>query len=325
MSLKIIRAGLLDTLQDAGRQGHMHQGINPGGVMDHLSARLANALLGKDSLAPVFEFHFPAPEILFNQPTIIALCGGDFHPTINGQDIPMNHPVMVAGGSLLRFTHLDMGARCYLGLYHDLDLEPWLGSYSTHSKSGMGGWMGRALKKDDEINYRNTSVLPDRIKKEFRVLPWKAHDTVPFIPEVSFLIGSEWYELTQESQENFQQHYFQIRLDSDRMGYRLNGQKMEVREAEEMVSAGVSFGTVQLLPDGHLIILMADHQTTGGYPRIAHIISAHLPILAQKKPNDVLQFRMTDIGTAEEKWIKTEKYLDDIQNACKFRMDSLLY
>ena len=137
MSLKIIRAGLLDTVQDTGRQGHMHQGINPGGAMDHLSARLANALLGKDISAPVFEFHFPAPELLFNQPPIMALCGGDFQPTLNGQEVPMNHPVMVPGGSLLRFTHLNEGARCYLSLYHDLDLEPWLGSYSTHSKSVM--------------------------------------------------------------------------------------------------------------------------------------------------------------------------------------------
>ena len=107
------------------------------------------------------------------------------------------------------------------------------------------------------------------------------------------------------------------------MGYRLAGQKLESREKEQLVSSAVSFGTVQLLPGGQLIILMADHQTIGGYPRIAHVIAAHLPILAQKEPNHVMQFRLTNLDSSEAKIVKQQKYLREIQIACKFRIESL--
>jgi antagonist of KipI len=112
--------------------------------------------------------------------------------------------------------------------------------------------------------------------------------------------------------------------DADRMGYKLAGQKLESKEKEQLVSSAVSFGTVQLLPGGQLIILMADHQTIGGYPRIAHVIAAHLPILAQKEPNHVMQFRLTNLESSEAKIVKQQKYLREIQIACKFRIESLI-
>jgi biotin-dependent carboxylase-like uncharacterized protein len=324
MSLRIIRAGVLDTIQDQGRYGSQHLGINPNGAMDRYSAQLANALLGKEPGAPVIEFHFPSSKILFKKDAVIALCGADFQASINEKEIPMDHPVVVRKETVLTFRKLRRGARCYLSVLNELHLNKWMNSYSTSLKTGSGGVGGRALSAGDEVFFKAIPALAGMLGiKDFTVLPWKANETVRYANEVECIIGSEWYELTKEAQESFLAHWFQVTQESDRMGYRLAGQKLEVKTEEQLVSSAVSFGTVQLLPSGQLIILMADHQTTGGYPRIAHVISAHLPILAQKKPADVLQFRLTDLAAAEQKWIQQQKYLEDIQNACKFRMESL--
>lgn len=326
MSLRIIRAGLLDTIQDTGRNGYQQYGINPGGAMDMYSCQLANALLGKDPDAAVIEMHFPAAQILFEKETIICLAGADFSPMINNNPVPLHHPIAISENSLLKFEKLQSGARVYLSVYGDLTIDKWLNSYSTNLKAGCGGFKGRGLARYDGIEFASTFPLKEILQdKDYLVLPWKANETVHNSNEVEFVIGNEWYWLNKDMQEEFQNHWYQITHQADRMGYRLAGIRLEANIKEQLVSSAVSSGTVQLLPNGQLIILMADHQTTGGYPKIAHVITAHLPILAQKKPNDVLQFKLTDLVTAEEKMEKQQKYLHEIQIACKFRMQNLLH
>lgn len=325
MSLRIIKQGILDTVQDTGRYGHQHLGINPNGAMDRFSAQLANALLGKDLKAPVIEMHFPAPQLKFEKSSIICLTGADFLPTINGKEIPINHPVVVEKNAVLKFEKMQSGARCYLALLQPLLMPVWMNSYSTNVKAGAGGWQGRALIKNDVLLFQANTALAKLLKQnDFVVLPWKAQETVDTRTELQFIIGSEWHWMTAEAQELFQNNWFQVTIDADRMGYKLAGQELESKNKEQLVSSAVGFGTVQLLPNGQLIILMADHQTTGGYPRIAHIISAHLPLLAQKKANDVIRFTMTDVETAETKWIVQQKHLQQLQMASKFRMEEYL-
>ena len=324
MSLRIIKAGILDTIQDLGRYESQHLGINPNGAMDRFSAQLANALLGKELSAPVLELHFPAAQILFEKATIISICGADFTPIINNQPVPLDHPIAVEENSLLRFHHVKEGARAYLAVLNELQLGKWQNSYSTNLVAGLGGHEGRALSRYDAIAFKDSWDLRKVLKdKEVVVLPWKSIDTIDHRNTIEFIIGSEWHSLTREAQQDFQNHWFQVSNDADRMGFRLLGPRLKLKGEEQLVSSGVSFGTVQLLPGGELIILMADHQTTGGYPRIAHIISAHLPVLAQKKPNDALQFIMTDLVTAEAKLVKQQKYLREIAIACKFRIENL--
>ena len=325
MSLRIIKAGILDTIQDLGRHGFQHLGINPNGAMDRLSARTANALLGKDLNAPVLEVHFPAAQILFETDTIIAITGADFAPVINGKPVPRDHPLVVAANSLLQFQKPVSGMRAYIATFPDIIVDKWLNSSSTNLKAGAGGFEGRALQRYDCLQLRRTPDLSGLLKdKEFEVLHWK--QVSPGHPSyMQFIIGSEWNWLTTEAQQTFQESMYQISPDADRMGYRLTGNALVAEETTQLVSSAVTFGTIQLLPDGKLIILMADHQTTGGYPRIAHVISAHLPFLAQKKINDVLQFRMTDLGTAEKKWLEQEKYIHLLQDACKFKMENVLH
>lgn len=323
--MRIIKQGVLDTIQDLGRYGYQHLGINCNGAMDRFSMQLANALLGKELNAPVFEIHFPSSQILFEKEAIICISGADFLPAINDQPVPLHHPVAVNKKTILKFEKLQTGSRCYLSFLNELQLDKWLNSYSTNLKAGAGGFQGRSLLKNDVILFQKELNISKLLhEKDFIVFPWKAHDVVNTRNEIEFIIGSEWHWLTKNAQELFQEQWFQITNEADRMGYLLASQSLEQKNADQLVSSAVCFGTVQLLPNGQLIILMADHQTAGGYPRVASVISAHLPILAQKKPNDVIKFKMTYLEEAEKKIVSQKKYLLQLQIACKFRMEEFL-
>ena len=165
MSLKVIKAGLLDSIQDAGRYGYQHLGINPGGVMDRYSLQAINILLSNSPGEAVIEMHFPAPAFLFEQAAMIALGGADFHATINGEPIPSWHPVIVNKNSVLHFEKRIKGGRGYLAVKHGFDIQPWLGSASTNLKAGAGGFRGRALQKEDSIPFKkkNSTIWKLRI------------------------------------------------------------------------------------------------------------------------------------------------------------------
>ena len=263
---------------------------------------------------------------MFNRPALIAVAGADFSPSINGEKIPSNHPVLVNKNSILQFHKIVKGARAYLAINGGINVQQWLGSSSTHLKAGLGGYNGRALQKEDEISFNTPGNIFSLLKeKEFIVLPWQADDNRGDVKGETFILpGNEWERLTSSSKENFVMTSFVITNQSDRMGYRLNNIPLSSMNNEEVVSSAVSFGTVQLLPDGRLIVLMADHQTTGGYPRIAHVISAHQKRLAQMKAGDKIYFRLTDQQTAEELMVKQQQHLRQLQNACKFRLEEFL-
>jgi antagonist of KipI len=327
MNLRVIKPGVFDTVQDMGRYGWQHLGINPGGAMDKLSAQVANILVGNETNEAVIEIHFPASAFFFEQPSLVAVSGADFSASVNGEEIPCRRPVLVSKYSILQFHRIENGARAYLAVHGGLDILPWLNSFSTLLKANAGGYNGRVLQKDDEIAFRTTVDLSALLaKKEFEVLPWRADNDWGNnnTDEILVLPGNEWNRLNDQSKEKFFEQGFLITNHSDRMGYHLKSKPLSTVTNEEVVSSAVSFGTVQLLPDGQLIVLMADHQTTGGYPRIAHVISAHHSRLAQMKPGEQFTFRFTDQQTAEELIIKQQQHLLQLQNACKFKLDSLL-
>jgi antagonist of KipI len=323
MSLRIIKAGVFDTIQDQGRYGFQYLGINPGGPMDRFSAQAANMLVGNETNEPIIEMHFPASIFLFEQEAMIAIAGADFSATINGDDIPLCQPVIVAKNSILQFQKWKQGARCYLAIREKLNIQKWLNSYSTNVKANSGGLAGRTLQKDDVIIFRDRSIylaLPH--DSDVLPLPWKADVrwTNAPIDRIAIAPGNEWDWLTEESRNNFFKEPFVVDSLADRMGYRLKGM-VKAKKNDELVSSAVTFGTIQLLPNGELIVLMADHQTTGGYPRIAYIASAHLPILAQKRPGDLIYFRLTDQQHAEDLLLLQQQHLLQLQNACKFRLE----
>lgn len=296
--------------------------------MDRLSARIAGILAGNDKNEAVIEIHFPSSEFFFEDAALICVAGADFSAHINGEEIPLAQPVLINRYSILQFYGVKKGARAYLSVHGGFKTNKWLNSYSTNIKAATGGF-GRALRKEDEISL---VPIPDKLrtrlgKTEFEVLPWKADNSADVFAEKKLMIlhGNEWSWLKAESQKQFLQSAVAIGIKSDRMGYSLAGVSLLIEKKEELISSAVSFGTIQLLPSGQMIVLMADHQTTGGYPRIAHVISAHLPLLAQKKPGDKIEFEFTDHVHAESMFSKQQQHLLQLENACKFRLEKYLY
>ena len=320
MSLKVLKTGILDTIQDLGRFGYQHLGINPNGVMDRYAAQLGNILVGNELAHPVIELHFPASAFLFDKPSLIAITGADFRPAINGQPIPLNQPLIVNKDAHLQFGKKIRGERCYLAV-KDLKISPWLNSCSTNLKASAGGYKGKKLEKNDLIEAEDDIDYTDRVSKnKFPLLPWKADSQLHEEKEEIFVIpGHEWDLLDGSNKEVFIRSEFKISRFADRMGYQMEGPAISFKN-EELVSTGVGFGTIQLLPNGQLIILMADHQTTGGYPRLAHVISAHLPILAQMGPGKKLKFTVAGMEKAEDLLLQQHQHLLQLQNACKFRL-----
>lgn len=325
--MKVIKAGILDSIQDLGRYGNQHLGINPGGAMDKYIVQVVNAIVGNKLNEAVIEMHFPAAVFMFTQTAMIALGGADFAPTINGETIPDLHPIIVHKNDILQFHKPIKGARVYLAVAGGVSVNKWMQSSSTNLKAKTGGFNGRKLQKDDHLLLR--LAFPYTLSKnETTILPWQAdlhwHQDVTKEKKgdniFNIIPGHEWDRLTNEAKENLTFKSFEISKNSDRMGFRINNIPLTTNSDEEVISSAVSFGTIQLLPDGKLIILMADLQTTGGYPRIAHIISAHHSKLGQLKPDDQIQFKLTDQLQAEELYLEQQQHLLLLQNACTFRL-----
>jgi antagonist of KipI len=330
MSIEVIKAGMADSVQDGGRFGFQHLGINPNGVMDLNAMKVANALVGNEWNEAVLEMSFPASTFRFTKPALIALSGADFSAKLNGKSIPLHQPVRVASGSELTFTEVVDGAWCYLAVQGGFELKKWLGSKSTHVKARIGGVDGRPLKKGDELLFNR-----EMRKTETKIFPWRANVSelysTPwpvFSPtrlantstKVRCIQGNEFAWLVKKSKRDFLKKEFTISRQSDRMGYRLIGIPLKQSMEQELLSTAVTFGTIQLLPNGELIILMADHQTTGGYPRMAHVIGADRSRLAQCRPTETISFSFVSVQEAEDLLLIQERSLRQLQEACTFKL-----
>jgi antagonist of KipI len=328
--MKVIKAGIQDTIQDQGRWGTQAKGINPGGAMDIFAMQIANILVGNDASEAVVEMHFPASAFFFNESAMIALAGADFAASINGDPIPLLHPIIVLKNDVLHFHKPVSGARVYLALRGGFKVNEWLGSTGTNLRAKVGGYHGRSLQKNDELLFKQAlKIFP--VPEMFKILPWSVELPKDVMIEknvdshrINVLQGNEWDRLAVQAKENFLMTSFFITQQSDRMGYRLNNIPLPALVNEEMLSSGVGFGTIQLLPDGKLIILMAGHQTTGGYPKIAHVISGHRSRLAQLKAGDKLHFTMVDQREAEKLYVNQVMQLHQLQYACAARLDEYL-
>lgn len=307
MGIVIEKPGILTNVQDLGREGHRRLGINPGGAMDRTAARLVNILLGNDENEAVIEMHFPAARMRFDTDAVIAIGGADFAPELDGDVIANWKPVAVNQGSVLRFAERGSGNRAYLAVAGGFAVEPWLGSSSTNLAAKIGGVEGRRLATGDAIGFRN-QIGDVRFLGQGSV----SSSLLPFysrFPTVRIIAGAEFERMDETGKTALTGHDFVIGAASDRMGFRLEGEPISLVESIDLLSSAVSFGTIQLLPDGQLIVLMADHQTTGGYPRVAHVISRDLPLLAQLGPGDKVAFHLISHTEAEELAVDFEREL----------------
>lgn len=289
--------------------------------MDRFAARLANALAGNPAEEAVLEIHFPGPQILFEKDALVSITGANFLPTINDEPVATWQPLFVKKNTVLQFTRKTWGARAYLSVHGGFCINKWLGSASTHIKAGMGGYAGRKLERGDKLAFQKPLCNIDQHMEpasNYKVLPWRPCIDKMYenLHQISFMEGNEWNRLGQPSKNDVESHPFYLTVMSDRMGYQLQGKVLQAGVEEELVSSAVDYGTMQLLPGGQLIVLMADHQTTGGYPKIGHVISAHFPKLAQLSAGDPIHFYPASIAQAETLLFSQEKDIAIMQRAC---------
>ena len=296
MSLLITKQGIFSTVQDMGRVGYRAFGVNPNGVMDRSAAKLLNGLLENDETAPVLELHFPAGEYIFEKEIVFAIGGAEFSAELSSTPVANWASYQASEGDVLKFTKKRSGNRAYLAVRGGFNVEDWLSSASTSLVTGKGGFQGRTLKTGDRLLFRSQkSLAPSTTIKIGRsIIPSYSSS-----PRLRVTAGPEFEILTGLSQQILFSEQFDLSQRSDRMGFRLNGSPLCRLSDDEILSSGTTFGTIQLLHDGQMIVLMADHQTIGGYPRIATIASVDLPLIAQLGPGDGVSFELIALEDAE--------------------------
>jgi len=304
-SIIIQSPGLLTTVQDCGRYGYQRFGMPVSGAMDTFSLQLANILVGNDINEACLEATLFGPEITFTSSGAIAICGADMTPILNGKSISLYKTIEVNAGSKLSFSGLKSGSRTYIAFAGGIDIPTVMGSRSTYMRAKVGGVEGRALKAGDEITLGTISKKIQKREIPIDFIPkYQSNQTVQIIP------GPEVKSFELEGIRSFLTTEYVVSDQSDRMGYRLTGSSIKHHSGSaDIISAGISIGTIQVPGNGQPIILMADRQTTGGYARLANVISTDLTLAAQLKPGDKIRFREVSLEKAQEQIITRENYL----------------
>jgi antagonist of KipI len=302
----IIRSpGLLTTVQDTGRFGYQRYGMPVSGAMDTFSMQLANILAGNQYDEACLETTLSGPEVIFTTAGAVAICGSDMSPCINGKPVQLNTTINVKRGEILNFAGLVSGCRAYIAFAGGIDVPKIMGSRSTCLQAKLGGFEGRALKAGDELPLGEITgnILIKKIPK--KIIPeYKDIAAIQIIP------GPEMERFKPEGIRHFLTSEYTVTNSSDRMGYRLSGKAVDQNSANaDIISAGISAGTIQVPGDGQPIILMADRPTTGGYSRIANIISVDLTLAAQLKPGDRIRFSEISLEKARNLFVERKRLL----------------
>ncbi len=320
MSLVVERPGLLSTVQDLGRFGWQHIGIVPCGAMDPESLQIANALVGNAPGDAAIEITVRGPELLIERQMLIALSGAPMAAQLSHKGgalvpVPSDRPVLVPSGSRLVCGSLSRGTRAYLAVAGGIACKPVLDSRSTYLPGEFGGLAGRALRSGDRLPVASNiaTLSRERFAGLTRRSRTAMHEqgmtstrwsvpsqTVSGSEEltVRFVDGHHAALFTERSHQVFTNEWYRIAPESNRMGYRLAGPKLDRTRNVDVLSEPTALGTVQVPADGAPIVLMADHQTTGGYAKIAEVISADMPRLAQLRPGGLLRFQSCQLSVA---------------------------
>ncbi len=284
--ITIKKPGLFTTIQDKGRWGYQQYGMTVAGSMDQFSMKVANLIVGNREDEAVIESTFLGPEIEFGCDEIICITGANMKPLLNKKPVLMWTSVKVSAGDILSFSGAVDGVRSYISFSRGLDVPVVMGSKSTFIRGNLGGLNGGKLAANDEIN------LGDKKLSEYG--SYLSRNFIPIyenIPAIRVIMGPQDDYFTDEAIDVFLNSTFQVTSESDRMGYRLEGPKIEHKSGADIISDGIVFGSIQVPGHGSPIIMMSDRQTTGGYTKIATVISSDLPILAQMGPGSKLNFK----------------------------------
>ena len=327
MTVKVLHPGLLTTIQDLGRYGSQRYGVIVGGAMDSYSLRVANLLVGNEEGEGALEITLFGTTLLFEKERLIAITGGDLLATIDGEHAPMWRPILVKKGSVLRFKSAVKGCRAYLSFAGGIAIPEVMGSKSTYLRAGIGGFQGRALHKGDTFQCGKMNKLgqlfTDKLKMMNGHFKWSVNYNLLInlqqTQKIRVLKGTEFKRFDEKAQQTLFNEPYILTTHADRMGSRLEGPSLSLDEEFELLSEGVTYGTIQIPPNGQPIILMADRQTTGGYPKIGQIISADLPSLAQLQPGAVIHFKEISQEGAETELFKIERIINKIKISINFK------
>ncbi|TBL78682.1 biotin-dependent carboxyltransferase family protein [Paenibacillus thalictri] len=333
MSIHVRKPGMLTTLQDLGRWGLQRYGVIVGGAMDSFAHRAAQLLVGNAGTEASLEMTVTGAHLVFEQPALIAICGAEMNPQADGQPVPMWRPVYVREGTVLQFGAARLGCRCYLAVAGGFDVPPVMNSQSTYIRAGLGGFRGRALQPGDKLEVKPASQLAGMIAGRLSgclqgassaAASWSVtREMIPPYeanPTVRIISGAQYESFTAESKSRLTAQPYVVQPQSDRMGYRLAGPPLQLAVNKEMISEPVTFGTVQVPPDGQPIVLMADRQTTGGYPKAAQVITADLPLLAQLQMGGAVRFKMVDLHEAQEELLISEFNMNVLKKSIRMQL-----
>ena len=309
MALEVLDGGLLTTVQDLGRYGYERFGVPIAGAMDPFALRAANILVGNSPGEAALEITLVGPTLRTTESCLIAIAGADLSPRVHGWEVPLWMAIFVRRGWIIEFGERKSGCRAYLAVAGGIDVPLVMGSKSTYLRGGFGGFEGRALRKGDLIPVgKPTFHLPSLAGKEF------PSDRIPDYsdaPEVCVILGPQDDHFTEEGIATFLSSEYKVSPASDRMGYRLQGPEIAHKGPTGIISDGIVLGSVQVPADRQPIVMMADHQTTGGYPKIATVISADIPLLAQCVPGaSTVTFEAITVGEAQARYREMMKALE---------------
>lgn len=297
--LQVINPGLYTSVQDLGRKAYQAFGMPVAGSMDDYAHRMANLLLGNDEDAPLLEMTAFGGTYKFESQQIIAITGSDMKPILNG-NIPVKlwRTQVVMAGDILTFSTCDTGFRSYLSVAGGFKLPQVMGSYATYTRGKLGGLEGRALEKGDVIPWNRSSLGPmDLLGRFIRVQYLPSYERTVHLRVV---LGPQEDTFSYKGIADFFGNTYTVSNEADRMGYRLDGKKIEHVDSADIISDGIIKGAVQVPSHGQPIIMMADCQTTGGYTKLAHVISTDLWKIAQLKAGDKISFKAVRVEEAQE-------------------------
>lgn len=311
--IRITRGGLLTTVQDLGRSGMQQHGVVTGGAMDATAHRIANLLVGNAPAAAALECTLIGPELEFDDDVLLAIGGGDLGATLDGATVPMWCPFIAPRGSVLAFSGARFGCRAYVAIAGGIDVPAVLGSRGTDLIACIGGLDGRSLQRGDELDTGPVTSLSQRMRERLEADPRHARSAGRSLllrrgsePVVRVIRGPEHDRFSAASRELLGAGAFEVSPQSNRMGLRMRGPALSLAGLYDLFSSPVATGTIQVPPSGDPIVLMADHQTIGGYPRIASVITADLSYLAQAPPGTRIRFREVDVAGAQSAYLDRE-------------------
>ena len=306
MTIRVAKPGFFTTVQDLGRYGYAHLGISPAGAADPLSFRIANLLLGNEENAPALEMTLLGATLEFDERAIVAITGSSCECKTGTDQLPLSAAFEIPARSVLQCGSMTTGARCYLAVQGGFDIPLVMGSASTLVAAHFGGFQGRRLKSGDVLRVRKhgssrlRGLRPGALDSQHRRGPLR----------VTKGAQREWFG--PEAFEKLVSSTYIVSEQSDRTGLRLKGDAVRPREQSELLTDGIPLGAVQVPQDGQPIILFFDQQTTGGYPKIANVITADMHRVGQLRPRDDVRFAEVSIAESVQVLREQEQWLQEV-------------